>query len=154
MQSVKTDEEFEMLQTLWRPRIVPILPYIMRLLFQLQSYHNPENWKELPTVVQSFVKCSTVERFWEAGASNKSKDEFIDEHMKAMHTVRDFADSVGHIVRYTREYVLLVLNAISSLGSAFYEIDELPQLLLDSIAIQKPESNEISPGVSLSLIHI
>lgn len=148
MQSVKTDEEFEMLQTLWRPRIVPILPYIMRLLFQLQSYHNPENWKELPTVVQSFVKCSTVERFWEAGASNKSKDEFIDEHMKAMHTVRDFADSVGHIVRYTREYVLLVLNAISSLGSAFYEIDELPQLLLDSIAIQKPESNEISPGVS------
>ncbi|SCW01216.1 LAFE_0D07646g1_1 [Lachancea fermentati] len=148
MQSIKNDKEFQMLQTLWKPRIVPILPYIMRLLYQLQSYHDPDNWKELPVVVQSFVKCSTIERFWEAGASNKSKDEFIDEHMKAMQTVRDFADSVGHIVRYTREYVLLVVSAISSLGSVLYEIEELPQLLMDSIAIYKPTTGDISPGVS------
>ena len=148
MQSIKNDEEFEVLQALWKPRIVPILPYIMRLLYQLQSYHDPENWMELPVVVQSFVKCSTVERFWEAGASNKSKDEFIDEHMKAMQTLRDFADSVGHIVRYTREYVLLVISAISSLGSIFYDIDELPQMLMDSIAIYKPNRAEFSPGVS------
>ncbi|CCF58133.1 hypothetical protein KAFR_0D04860 [Kazachstania africana CBS 2517] len=148
MQSVKTDEELKMLQDMWRPRIVPILPYILRLLYQLQSYPDPDNWKELPSVVQSFVKYSTVERFWEAGASNKSKDEFIDEHMKAMQTPRDFADSVGHIIRYTREYTLLVLNAISSLGSVFFEIDELPNLLIDSIALRKPDSNIISPGVS------
>lgn len=99
-------------------------------------------------VVQSFVKYSTVERFWEAGASNKSKDEFIDEHMKAMQTLRDFADSVGHIVRYTREYTLLVISAISSLGSVFYDLDEVPRTLLDSIAIYKPNSTIISPGVS------
>ena len=148
MQSVKKDSEFKMLQDMWRPRIVPILPYILRLLYQLQSYHDPENWKDLPNVVQSFVKYSTVERFWEAGASNKSKDEFIDEHMKAMHTLRDFADSVGHIVRYTREYTLLVVGAISSLGSVFFDIDGIPDLLFDSIAIYKPNSNEISPGVS------
>lgn len=148
MQSVKKDEEFKMLQDMWRPRIVPILPYTMRLLYQLQAYHDPDNWKELPSVVQSFVKYSTVERFWEAGASNKSKDEFIDEHMKAMHTLRDFADSVGHIVRYTREYTLLVIAAISSLGSVFFDIDEVPELLFNSIAIYKPDSNEISPGVS------
>ncbi|SCU91765.1 LADA_0F11892g1_1 [Lachancea dasiensis] len=148
MQSIKNDAELEMLQNLWRPRVVPILPYIMRLLYQLQSYHDPDNWKELPVVVQSFVKCSTIERFWEAGASNKSKDEFIDEHMKAMQTLRDFADSVGHIVRYTREYVLLVISAMSSLGSIFYDIDELPQMLMDSIAIYNPSVGEISPGVS------
>ncbi|CAL9729673.1 hypothetical protein MOUN0_H04544 [Monosporozyma unispora] len=148
IQSIKNDEEFKMLQELWRPRIVPILPYIMRLLYQLQSYHDPSNWKDLPVVVQSFVKYSTVERFWEAGASNKSKDEFIDEHMKAMQTLRDFADSVGHIVRYTREYTLLVISAISSLGSVFYDLDEVPRTLLDSIAIYKPNSTIISPGVS------
>ncbi|KAM3162465.1 Importin N-terminal domain-containing protein [Lachancea thermotolerans] len=148
MQSIKNDEEFEVLQALWKPRVIPILPYIMRLLYQLQSYHDPENWRDLPVIVQSFVKCSTIERFWEAGASNKSKDEFIDEHMKAMQTLRDFADSVGHIVRYTREYVLLVISAISSLGSVFYEIEELPQMLMDSIAIYKPATGEISPGVS------
>lgn len=148
MQCVKKDSEFKMLQDMWRPRIVPILPYILRLLFQLQSYHDPENWQELPTVVQSFVKYSTVERFWEAGASNKSKDEFINEHMEAMHTLRDFADSVGHIVRYTREYTLLVVAAISSLGSVFFDIDEMPDLLFNSIAIYKPNTEEISPGVS------
>lgn len=148
MQSVKKDEEFELLKSLWKPRIVPILPYIMRLLYQLQSYHDPENWKDLPEVVQSFVRCSTVERFWEAGTSNKSKDEFIDEHMKAMSTLRDFADSVGHIIRYTREYTLLVISAISSLGNIFFDLDEAPQMLMNSIAIYKPNSLEISPGVS------
>lgn len=148
MQSVKKDDEFNMLQDIWRPRIVPILPYIMRLLYQLQAYHDSANWSDLPIVVQSFVKYSTIERFWEAGASNKSKDEFIDEHMKAMQTLRDFADSVGHIVRYTREYTLLVISAISSLGSVFFDIDEAPHLLIDSIAIFKPNTNEISPGVS------
>ncbi|AMD19775.1 HCL376Wp [Eremothecium sinecaudum] len=148
MQTVKTDEDFKKLQELWKPRVVPILPYILRLLYQLQSYHNPSNWKDLPTVVQSFVKYSTIERFWEAGATNKSKDEFIDEHMKALQTVRDFADSVGHIVRYTREYVLLILSGISSLGSVFYEIEDLPNLLINSVAIYEPGSNEISPGVS------
>ncbi|QLG72013.1 hypothetical protein HG535_0C03660 [Zygotorulaspora mrakii] len=148
MQSVKKDEEFRMLQDMWRPRIVPILPYIMRLLYQLQAYHDSENWKDLPVTVQSFVKYSTIERFWEAGASNKSKDEFIDEHMKAMQTLRDFADSVGHIIRYTREYTLLVISAISTLGNVFFDIDEAPQLLIDSIAIYKPGTNEISSGVS------
>lgn len=148
MQSVKKEEEFKMLQDIWRPRIVPILPYIMRLLYQLQAYHDSDNWKDLPVTVQSFVKYSTIERFWEAGASNKSKDEFIDEHMKAMQTLRDFADSVGHIIRYTREYTLLVISAISTLGSVFFDIDEAPQLLIDSIAIYKPNSNDISPGVS------
>ncbi|AEY96893.1 FAEL094Cp [Eremothecium gossypii FDAG1] len=148
MQTVKANEDFLKLQELWKPRIVPIMPYILRLLYQLQSYHDPENWKELPIVVQSFINCSTIERFWEAGATNKSKDEFIDEHMKALQTVRDFADSVGHIVRYTREYVLLILSGISSLGSIFYEIEDIPNLLMDSIAIYKPNSDDISPGVS------
>lgn len=147
MQSVKGDVEFRMLQELWKPRIVPILPYILRLLFQLQSYHNPANWASLPTVVQSFVRVSTVERFWEAGATNKSKDEFIDEHNKALQTVRDFADSVGHIVRYTREYVLLVLASMSGLGSIFFEVDNLANLMMDSIAIYTPDG-DISPGVS------
>lgn len=147
LQSVKEGEEFKMLQEMWRPRIVPILPFILRLLYQLQSYHDPDNWTELPTVVQSFVKYTTVERFWEAGASNKSKDEFIDEHMKAMQTLRDFADSVGHIVRYTREYTLLVICAISSLGNVFFDIENVADLLFDSIAIIKP-NGEISPGVS------
>ncbi|CCH58132.1 hypothetical protein TBLA_0A03320 [Henningerozyma blattae CBS 6284] len=141
MQSVKKEEEFEMLKSLWKPRIVPILPYIMRLLYQLQAYHDPDNWKTLPETVQTFVKYSTIERFWEAGTSTKSKDEFIDEHMKAMHTLRDFADSVGHIVRYTREYTLLVLSAISSLGNILYEIDDSPDLLMNSIAIYKPQTN-------------
>lgn len=148
MQSIKGDDEFKRLQELWKPRIIPVLPYLMRLLYQLQSYHDPDNWNTLPVVVQTFVKCTTVERFWEAGASSKSKDEFIDEHMKAMQTLRDFADSVGHIIRYTREYTLLVLSAISSLGSIFFELDEVPDMLINSIAIFKPGSNDISPGVS------
>ncbi|KAL6946625.1 hypothetical protein ACO0RG_000783 [Hanseniaspora osmophila] len=152
VEKLKNDEDYSMIQNLWKPRIVPILPYILRLLFQLQAYHDSENWVSLPVTVQSFVKNSTTERFWEAGASNKTKDEFIDENMKAMSTVRDFSDSVGHIVRYTREVVLAILATVSRLGSIVYDVEGFAQELLNSIFIEKQDkiSNKLvySPGVS------
>lgn len=99
-----TSEPYLDLLELWKPRIQPILPHILQLIAQIQAYHNPENWHTLPIEVQSFVKYSCMERFWQVGVSTQTKDEFVDENVKAMHTLRDFADSVGHIIRYTREY--------------------------------------------------
>jgi exportin-5 len=124
----KDSKEFKNLLRLWRPRVVPIIPHILQLLYQIQSYHNPENWKHLPDIVQSFVRDTTVERFWQMGVSIQSRDEFLEESVKAMHTLRDFADSVGNIVRYTREYVFLSLATISNLDDAFYTVPNIADL--------------------------
>lgn len=119
----KLDHESDMYKSLlqlWQPRVKPILPYILQLIYQIQAYHNPANWVGLPDEVQTFVKYTTMERFWQQGISIQSRESFVDENVKAMHTLRDFADSVGHIVRYTREYAYLMIGTITELEETLY----------------------------------
>lgn len=126
--------QYKELLAQWKPRIQPILPHILQLIAQIQAYHNPENWKSLPEEVQSFVKYSCMERFWQMGVSTQTKDEFLDENVRAMHTLRDFADSVGHIIRYTREYAFLTLGSISQLEETIYEIPGIAENLYKALA--------------------
>ncbi|CDR39494.1 CYFA0S03e03994g1_1 [Cyberlindnera fabianii] len=121
----KDSQDFKNLLKLWKPRVTPIIPHILQLLYQIQAYHNPDNWKQLPAIVQSFARDTTIERFWQMGVSIQSRDEFMEESVKAMHTLRDFADSVGHIIRYTREYVFLSLATISQLDDTFYSVPDI-----------------------------
>ncbi|OWB79812.1 hypothetical protein B5S32_g4049 [[Candida] boidinii] len=127
-------DTYKDLLNLWKPRIEPILPHILQLIYQIQAYHNPKNWEGLPSEVQSFVKYSCMERFWQQGVSIQSKESFMDESVKAMHTLRDFADSVGHIVRYTREYAYLTISSISELEETLYEIPNMATTLWKALA--------------------
>ncbi|ODQ65230.1 protein MSN5 [Nadsonia fulvescens var. elongata DSM 6958] len=127
-------QEYKDLLALWKPRIQPILPHILQLIAQIEAYHNPDNWHALPVEVQAFVRYSTMERFWQVGISTQTRDEFVDENVKAMHSLRDFADSVGHIIRYTREYAFLTLGSISQLEETMYELPDIASNLWRALA--------------------
>lgn len=126
--------EYLNLLKLWKPRVQPIIPHILQLLTQIQAYHNPDNWKELPEAVQSFVRYSCTERFWQQGVSIQSKETFIEENVKAALTLRDFADSVGHLIRYTREYAFLTIGSLSQLEDTLYEIPNIGTMLWKAVA--------------------
>lgn len=126
--------EYINLLKLWKPRAQPIIPHILQLLSQIQAYHNPENWKDLPDAVQSFVRYSCMERFWQQGVSIQSKETFIEENVKAALTLRDFADSIGHLIRYTREYAFLTIGSLSQLEDTLYEIPNIASMIWKSVA--------------------
>ncbi|KAL7667128.1 Exportin-5 C-terminal domain-containing protein [[Candida] zeylanoides] len=126
--------EYLNLLKMWKPRVQPIIPHILQLLSQIQSYHNPANWKDLPDAVQSFVRYSCMERFWQQGVSIQSKETFIEENVKAALTLRDFADSVGHLVRYTREYAFLTIGSLSQLEDTLYEIPNIAAMIWKAVA--------------------
>lgn len=126
--------EYINLLKLWKPRVQPIVPHILQLLTQIQAYHNPANWKDLPDAVQSFVRYSCLERFWQQGVSIQSKETFIEENVKAALTLRDFADSVGHLIRYTREYAFLTIGSLTQLEDTFYEIPNIATVLWKAVA--------------------
>lgn len=126
--------EFQHLLAMWSPRIKQILPCILQLLAQIMAFHNPAQWTNLPPRVQTFVRQSTRERFWQVGISMQTRDEFENESMAASKTLRDFADSVGHIIRYTREYTFLTLGSISQLEDTMYEIDGMGLRLYEALA--------------------
>lgn len=126
--------EYLNLLKLWKPRVQPVIPHILQLLTQIQAYHNPANWKDLPAAVQSFVKYSTAERFWQQGVSIQLKETFIEENVKAALTLRDFADLVGHLVRYTREYAFLTIGLLSQLEDTLYEVPNIATMLWKAVA--------------------
>ncbi|KAL6451825.1 MSN5 Protein MSN5 [Candida maltosa Xu316] len=126
--------EFLHLLKLWKPRIQPIVPHILQLLTQIQAYHNPANWNDLPIEVQAFVKDSCTERFWQQGVSIQSKETFMEENVKAALTLRDFADSVGHLIRYTREYAFLTIGSMAQLEDTLYEIPNVASMIWKAVA--------------------
>lgn len=126
--------EYLNLLKLWKPRVRPIVPHIFQLLKQIQSYHNPENWHDLPDTVQTFLRYSKMERFWQQGISIQSKETFIEESVKAAFTLREFADSVGHLIRYTREYAYLTIGSLSQLEDTLYDIPNIATSLWTSLA--------------------
>lgn len=126
--------EYQALLRLWKPRVQSILPHILQLVAQIEAYHNPSNWTTLPPEVQAFVKYTCQERFWQVGISTQTRDEFLDENVRAMHTLRDFADSVGHIIRYTREYAFLALGTISQLEETMFEMPGMASNLWAALA--------------------
>lgn len=126
--------EFQELLALWKPRIQPIVPHILQLMTQIQAYHNPANWTDLPEEVQMFVRHTTRERFWQEGISIQTKELFMHENVRAMHTLRDFADSVGHSIRYTREYVFLTIGLLCQLEDTLYLIPNVAQMLWTAVA--------------------
>ncbi|OBA24521.1 hypothetical protein METBIDRAFT_134721 [Metschnikowia bicuspidata var. bicuspidata NRRL YB-4993] len=126
--------EFINLLRLWKPRVRPIVPHILQLLTQIQAYHNPNNWRDLPDAVFSFLRYSRMERFWQQGVSIQSKETFIEESVKAALTLREFADSVGHLIRYTREYAYLTIGSLSQLEDTLYEIPDIATSLWRALA--------------------
>ncbi|CAK9441241.1 uncharacterized protein LODBEIA_P51100 [Lodderomyces beijingensis] len=126
--------EYINLLKLWKPRVQPIIPHILQLLTQIQAYHDPANWVDLPVEVQSFVKDSCTERFWQQGVSIESKESFMEENVKAARTLRDFADSVGQMIRYTREYAFLTVGSLAQLEDTLYEIPNIASMIWKAVA--------------------
>lgn len=126
--------EYINLLRMWKPRVRPIVPHILQLLTQIQAYHNPDNWKDLPEAVLAFLRYSRMERFWQQGVSIQSKETFIEESVKAALTLREFADSVGHLIRYTREYAYLTIGSLSQLEDTLYEIPNIATSLWNALA--------------------
>lgn len=129
-----SSEEFARLLELWKPRVQPILPHILQLVAQIHAYCDPANWGDLPPEVSSFVRDSCEEKFWHVGISRQSRDEFVEESMKAAMSLRDFANSLGMMLRYTREYAFLALGSITQLESTMFEIPGIGQSLWAAVA--------------------
>lgn len=127
-------EEYDAVFDLWQPRILRILPNVLRLIAQIQAYQNPDNWHDLPREVQAFLKELCAERFWHNGILTKSRDEHMEENNQATKTLRDFADLLGHKMRYIREYAFYIVDEATTLGESVYNIPNFADLLWNSLA--------------------
>ncbi|KAL4740076.1 armadillo-type protein [Aspergillus similis] len=145
----RADPPYEIACTLWHDLIPIILPTLLQLVSNAHAFHNPENWAGLPGDMWGIVERILTDRFWQAGISSGSRDEFYAKITASRTSLEGFASSVRGKVRAVRESCYSMLFSMSRLREHFYGFAELPGPL--SQALFKDSSHLSSHQFSVLL---
>ncbi|KAL3482455.1 armadillo-type protein [Aspergillus californicus] len=134
----KTDPAYELACTIWHDLIPTILPTLLQLVSNAHAFHNPENWAGLPGDMRGIVERILTDRFWQAGISSGSRDEFYAKITASRVSLEGFASSVRGKIRAVRESCYSMLYSMSRLRENFYGFAELPGPLSQALFKDSP----------------
>lgn len=97
------------------------------------AFHNPLNWGGVPDEMRRVVERILTDRFWQAGISSGSREEFYAKITASRSTMEGFASSVRGKIRAVRESCYSMLYNMSRLGEHFYGFAELPGPLSEAL---------------------
>ncbi|OHF04378.1 hypothetical protein CORC01_00230 [Colletotrichum orchidophilum] len=129
----KTSTPFQTSYQLWNASFPLILPDLLQFLSHAHASHNPDNWTELPNEMRSVVGNVLSDRFWQAGISEGSKDEFYARVMDKKNTLEGLASTIRGTVRFVRETCYAIIYCMSRLEMQFYGFSELPGPLAQAL---------------------
>ncbi|KAF6810057.1 nuclear import and export protein [Colletotrichum musicola] len=129
----KSSAPFQISYRLWNDTFPVILPDLLQFLSHAHASHNPENWTELPSEMRSVVGSVLSDRFWQAGISEGSKDEFYARVMDKKNTLEGLASTIRGTVRFVRETCYAIIYCMSRLEMQFYGFGELPGPLAQAL---------------------
>jgi len=120
---------FEASMALWGDSITIILPHLLQLLSHAHASHNAENWVGLPADMKSVVGRTLSDRFWQAGISEGSKDDFYARVIEKKTTVEGLGSTIRGSFRFVRDSCYALIYCLSRLDTQFYGFDALPEPL-------------------------
>lgn len=129
----KPNISFGLARMLWHEPIPIMLPNLLEFLSHAHAFHDPSNWLGLPVEMRSVVDRILTDRFWQAGISEGSRDEFYARVTGTRSTMEGFASSIRGVVRTVRETCYTILFCMSRLGTNFYGFSELPGPLANAL---------------------
>ncbi|KAJ4290974.1 karyopherin [Kalmusia sp. IMI 367209] len=112
---------------LWSEVIPTLLPNLLQLVSHAQAFNDVEtNWSHLPPELQQVIRRVLTDRFWQAGISTESRDDFFARVSGSKSTYEGFASTVRGTVRQIRESSYYILYSLTRFKDFFYGIPELP----------------------------
>ncbi|KAJ5111277.1 hypothetical protein N7532_001812 [Penicillium argentinense] len=127
-----SDAAYPIACDMWRDLIPQILPTLLQLVSHAHAFHNPANWavsNEMRAVVERIL----TDRFWQAGISSGSRDDFYARITASKATLEGFASSVRGKIRGVRESCYSMLYSMSRMRDHFYGFAELPGPLSEAL---------------------
>ncbi|KAK8053393.1 Protein MSN5 [Apiospora saccharicola] len=118
---------------LWQDAFPAILPELLKFLSYAHASHSAGNWEGLPTEMQGIVSRVLTDRFWQAGISEGTKDDFYARVVDKKLTFEGLASTIRGTIRFVRESVYAVIYCMSRLDMQFYGFGELPGPLAHSL---------------------
>lgn len=83
--------------------------------------------------MRGIVSRLLTDRFWQAGISEGSKDDFYARVLEKKSTMEGFASTVRGAVRFVRESCYAILYCMSRMDTQFYGFEQLPGPLAHSL---------------------
>lgn len=118
---------YELAATLWAEAIPVMLPNLLQLVSHAQAFNDIDsNWSHLPAELQQVIKRVLTDRFWQAGISTESRDDFFARVSGSKSTYEGFASTVRGTVRQIRESSYYILYSLTRFRDFFYGIQDLP----------------------------
>lgn len=136
----KDTDPYQVSCALWQDGFAAILPELLNFLNRAHAAHTPDNWTGLPPEMRSIVGRVLTDRFWQAGISEGSKDEFYTRVLEKKHTLEGLASTIRGSIRFVRESCYAIIYCMTRLDVQFYGFNELPgplahALLADSFSL-------------------
>ncbi|KAI9376280.1 armadillo-type protein [Aspergillus egyptiacus] len=147
----KSEPAYEIACSIWHDIIPIILPTLLQLVRHAHAFHNPANWAGLPGDMRGIVERILTDRFWQAGISSGSRDEFYAKIAASRSSLEGFASSVRGKIRAVRESSYSMLFSMSRLREHFYGFAELPGPLSEALYKDSPHLSSHQFSVLLNI---
>ncbi|KAI1478565.1 ARM repeat-containing protein [Daldinia eschscholtzii] len=136
----KGTDPYQVSCALWQDGFPIILPQLLNFLTHAHASHTSNNWTGLPPEMRSIVGRVLTDRFWQAGISEGSKDEFYARVLEKKLTLEGLASTIRGSIRFVRESCYAIIYCMTRLDVHFYGFSELPgplahALLADSFSL-------------------
>lgn len=118
---------------LWTSLMPSMLSNLLKLMSHAQAFLNIENWSGLPPEMRQVVQRMVQDRFWQAGISNESREDFFARVSGSKQTYEGLASTVRGSARQVRETSYSILIWFSHFEDNFYGVDGLPEALSDAL---------------------
>ncbi|KAI0389345.1 ARM repeat-containing protein [Xylariaceae sp. FL0594] len=122
----RTEQPFQVSSALWQECFPIVLPELLSFLNHAHASHTPTNWALLPPEMRSLVGRILTDRFWQAGISEGSKDDFYARVLEKKHTFEGLASTIRGTIRFVRESCYAIIYCMTRLDTQFYGFSELP----------------------------
>ncbi|KAG5983880.1 hypothetical protein E4U55_006865 [Claviceps digitariae] len=116
----RSSPAFQASYALWQDSYSNILADLLEYLRFAHATHNPASWTEWPTEMRGMVDRVLSDRFWQAGISEGSKDEFYTRVVDKKNTIEGLASTIRGSVRFVRETAYAMIYCMSRLEPQFY----------------------------------
>ncbi|KAG5950118.1 hypothetical protein E4U53_005464 [Claviceps sorghi] len=116
----RSSPAFQASYALWQDRYSNILADLLQYLGFAHAAHNPASWTEWPVEMRGMVDRVLSDRFWQAGISDGSKDEFYARVVDKKNTIEGLASTIRGSVRFVRETAYAIIYCMSRLDMQFY----------------------------------
>ncbi|PWY92679.1 hypothetical protein BO70DRAFT_425351 [Aspergillus heteromorphus CBS 117.55] len=147
----KAEPAYELACSVWQDIIPIVLPTLLQLVSHAHAFHNPENWGGMPDDMRGVVERILTDRFWQAGISTGSRDEFYAKITASRASLEGFASSVRGKIRAVRESCYSMLFSMSRLREHFYSFTELPGPLAQALFTDSPHLSSHQFSVLLNI---